>query len=235
MKRLLPILVCTIALSCSAAARTDSPAAGEAHGIATDGGSLDRILFLMEEKGKKLETLTADFTQVKRFSLFGDEHRSRGKIYYKKGGKMAWHYAPPDSNEVYLNDGVAWTYIPDIKQIQKIDLGREYKISTLLIGFGVPAPELKKNFSISLVEEGDDGPFVLDFVPKNREIAAVLERIRVWLDREKMVPVRTEQLERSKDTTVFEFSGIVLNSPLEDGFFEFTVPRGVEVVDYSKP
>jgi len=172
------------------------------------GDQLDRVLALMEEKGNKIGTLTADFTQVKCFSLFGDEQESRGRIYYKKGGKMAWHYAPPDSNEVYLNDGVAWTYIPDIRQIQKIDLGRDYKISTLLIGFGVPVSELKKNFVISLVSENEDGACVLDFVPRNREIANVLEKIRVWLDRENMVPVRTEQFERSKDTTVFEFKKI---------------------------
>lgn len=197
------------------------------------GDQLDRVLALMEEKGGKIETLTADFTQVKRFSLFGDEQESRGKIYYKRGGKMAWHYAPPDSNEVYLNDGVAWTYIPDIKQIQKIDLGRDYKISTLLIGFGVPTSDLKKNFAISLVSEDEGGACVLDFVPRNKEIANVLEKIRVWLDREKMVPVRTEQFERSKDTTVFEFTNISINPPIKDSFYKFTVPKGVEVVDYS--
>ena len=228
MKKFLPFLVCSIVLSCSAAPRSNEPRPGN-----TGGGSLDEVLNLMEEKGKKVETLTADFTQVKRFSLFDDEHRSSGKIYYKKAGKMAWHYAPPDSNEVYLNDGVAWTYIPDIKQIQKIDLGNDYKISTLLIGFGVPASDLKKNFEISLVGEDEGGAFVLDFVPKNAEIAAMLEKIRVWLDREKMVPVRTEQFERSKDTTVFEFSDIAVNRPIKDSFFKFSVPRGVEVVDYS--
>ena len=197
------------------------------------GDQLDRVLALMEKKGGKIEALTADFTQVKRFSLFGDEQESRGRIYYKKGGKMAWHYAPPDSNEVYLNDGVAWTYIPDIKQIQKIDLGNDYKISTLLIGFGVPASDLKKNFEISLVGEDEGGAFILDFVPKNAEIAAMLEKIRVWLDREKMVPVRTEQFERSKDTTVFEFSDIAINRPIKDSFFKFKAPKGVEVIDYS--
>ena len=211
-----------MALSCSAASRSAAPASDEPRSVDPGGGRLKEVLSLMEEKGKKVETLTADFTQVKRFSLFDDEHRSRGKIYYKRGGRMAWHYAPPDSNEVYLNDGVAWTYIPDIKQIQKIELGRDYKISTLMIGFGVPATELRKNFTISLVGEDEGGAVVLDFVPKNAEIAAMLEKIRVWLDREKMVPVKTEQFERSKDTTVFEFSDIAIHRPIKDSFFKST-------------
>jgi outer membrane lipoprotein carrier protein len=191
----------------------------------------DEVLMKMEEAGKSLVALQADFRQERTYALFGEKRASSGMIRYKKPGMMLWEYREPDRSAIYLKGGKALMYVPDIKQAQKISLTRDRKTESLLIGFGNTAEEITRNFTVR-ASAGPDGYPVLDLTPKSPELATHFQKLRLVIDPKRWVPVRSERFEQGGDTTVFTFSNIRTDAALDDKIFDFAIPAGVEVVEY---
>jgi outer membrane lipoprotein carrier protein len=189
------------------------------------------ILRRMEEAGKTLVALQADFRQERTYALFGEKRVSSGTIRYKKPGMMLWEYREPDRTAIYLKGGHALMYVPDIKQAQKISLARDRKTESLLIGFGNTAEEITRNFTVR-ASTGPDGRPVLDLTPKSPELAAHFQKLHLVIDPKRWVPVRSERFEQGGDTTVFTFFDVKTDAALRDEIFDFAIPAGVEVVEY---
>ncbi|MCX6339415.1 MAG: outer membrane lipoprotein carrier protein LolA [Candidatus Aureabacteria bacterium] len=200
---------------------------------ASDAADLDTagILKKMEEAGTRFTTLQADFRQERIYSLFDEKRESSGTIFYKKPSAMLWKYNPPDNTMIYLKERRALMYLPDIKQAQKISLAQDRKTETLLIGFGNTAEEIRRNFTV-VSSPGGKGRYTLDLTPKTDELASHFQRLRLVIDGERWLPVRSERFERGGDRTVFTFSNFKVGVTLKDELFDFKVPAGVEVVEY---
>lgn len=204
-----------------------APSAAPSAGAMQEGEVLKR----MEEAGKSLVALQADFRQERIYALFGDTRVSSGTIRYKKPGMMLWEYREPDRTAIYLKGGQALMYVPDIKQVQKISLARDRKTESLLIGFGNTAEEITRNFNVR-ASVSPEGLPVLDLTPKSPELAAHFRKLRLVIDPKRWVPVRSERFEQGGDTTAFTFSNVRTDAALPDGLFDFAIPAGVEVVEY---
>ncbi|MEI6633640.1 MAG: outer membrane lipoprotein carrier protein LolA [Chlamydiota bacterium] len=232
---LAPLAALTVALAgCARAGEMPGAAAARPPAAATPSEVEMRegeVLKRMEEAGKSLVALQADFRQERTYALFGDKRASSGTIRYKKPGMMLWEYREPDRTAIYLKGGKALMYVPDIKQAQKISLTRDRKTESLLIGFGNTAEEITRNFTVR-ASAGPDGCPVLDLTPKSPELAAHFQKLRLVIDPKRWVPVRSERFEQGGDTTVFTFSNVRTDAALEDKIFDFAIPAGVEVVEY---
>ena len=210
------------------AASAGPPAAAmQAAGTMAEGDILKR----MEEAGKGLVALQADFRQERTYALFGEKRASSGTIRYKRPGMMRWEYREPDRTAIYLKGGRAVLYVPDIRQAQRISLARDRKTESLLIGFGNTAEEIRRNFDVR-ASTSPEGMPVLDLVPTSTELAAHFLKLRLVLDPKRWTPVRSERFEHGGDTTVFTFSNVNTDAPLEDEIFDFKIPPGTEVVEY---
>jgi outer membrane lipoprotein carrier protein len=200
---------------------------------ASDAASLDTkaILKKMEEAGSRFTTLQADFRQERIYALFDEKRESSGTILYKKPGAMIWKYNPPDNTTIYLKERRALIYIPDIKQVQKISLAQDRKTASLLIGFGNTAAEITRNFTV-VSSPGEKGCYTLDLTPRTDELASQFQRLRLVIDGERWLPVRSERLEQGGDRTIFTFSNFKMGLTLKDELFDFKIPEGVEVVEY---
>jgi len=196
-------------------------------------GKLDTnaVLMKMEEAGKTLKSLKAGFKQIRTYSLFGEKRESSGTIYYKKPGMMLWQYDAPDNSSLYINGRSALMYIPDIKQVQKISLSRDKKTEALLIGFGNSADEIKRNFNARSSPKGN-GDYALELTPKTPELKALFSSLRLVIDGQRWIPVGSERREPGGDVTEFTFENIKINPPLKNSFFNFSIPKGVELVEY---
>lgn len=189
------------------------------------------VLKKMEEAGKKLTCLQAEFRQTRIYALFDEKRESSGKIYYKKPGSMLWQYESPDRTAIYIRGRSALMYLPDIKQVQKISLATDRKTESLLLGFGNTAEEIRRNFTVE-ASHGEGGSYVLDLTPKHEEMASQFRRLRLIIDPASWLPVASERFETGGDRTVFVFSNIRSDVRLEDSVFEFNPPAGIEVVEY---
>ncbi len=208
------------------------PAGTAASPVARTGGvTTEEVLKRMEEAGRALVALRADFRQERTYALFGEKRVSSGTIRYKRPGMMRWEYREPDRTAIFLKEGRALMYMPEIRQAQRISLARDRKTESLLIGFGNTAEEIRRNFEAE-ASAGPDGMPVLDLVPKSDDLKSQFQRLRLVIDPARGIPVRSERFETGGDTTVFIFSNVTTDAPMDDAEFDFRIPPGTEVVEY---
>jgi outer membrane lipoprotein carrier protein len=189
------------------------------------------VLKKMEESGKRLTCLKADFHQQRIYALFDERKESSGTIFYKKPGAMLWKYNAPDRTAIYIRGQRVLMYIPDIKQVPAVSLAKDKKTEALLIGFGNTAEEITRNFDVA-TSAAPDGSSILDLTPKREEFAAHFTKLRLVIDPKSWLPVRSERFEPGGDRTVFTFSNIRTDLTLDDALFDFKPPEGTEVVEY---
>ncbi|MDD5557194.1 MAG: outer membrane lipoprotein carrier protein LolA [bacterium] len=191
----------------------------------------DAVLARMEKAGAGIRALTAEFRQERIYALFDERRESSGTITYKKPGMMLWQYRSPDRTAIYIKGRRALMYLPDIRQVQAVSLAKDRKTEMLLIGFGNTAEEITRNFRVE-ASRGEDGTHVLDLVPAEEGLAAHFRRLRLFIDPERWLPVRSERFEAGGDRTIFTFSNVRTDVAPDDALFDFTPPEGVEVVEY---
>ena len=84
---------------------------------------------------KKIETLTADFTQYKVMSFLDKPIISKGKLYLKNPKSMRWNYSQPIDYNVIFNNGKI--YINDEGKKSSVDLqgNKKFeKLNQLIVG-----------------------------------------------------------------------------------------------------
>lgn len=198
---------------------------------------LPQILHQIEQAGKNLIDLKADFHQVKVFTLFEDKTESSGKLIYKKSGKILWEFEKPDPSKLIINKNTAWLYVPKIKQVQKVNLKDRARTESILIGFGTSAAEIQETYEISFlgIDKIDQRKvYILELIPKSKDLSSYFSKITLWIEGERWIPVKTQLLEHNEDITTLFFSAIQLNTQVADDLFNFKIPGDVEVVDYSQ-
>jgi len=203
---------------------------------AENAGLLSQVLGHMEQAGKNLVDLKANFQQTKVFTLFEDKTESGGKLTYKRPGKILWEFEEPNPSKLVINKEIAWLYLPKIKQVQKVNLKDKAQTESLLIGFGTSAAEIQDSYEVNLVgadKVDQKEAYILELIPK-KELSSYFSKILLWIDQEKWIPTKTELVESSGDTTTIEFTAIQLNTHIPDDLFNFKIPNGAEVIDYSK-
>ncbi len=200
---------------------------------------MDLILSQLKKADAQLKSFVADFKETRIFLYSPEPEVAPGKMYFKKPLQIRWDYYPPGEKHLVLTPTKGWLYLPEIKQVQLINLKGEKKLSSLPIGLSGPAPDFEKNYQVRLIEgEGEttEGIYILELTPlPDSEIAAVYTRILLTLSDSRWLPAdRIELLEVTGDKTIIELSGISLNTKLSPKLFKLDVPKDVEIIDHTK-
>jgi outer membrane lipoprotein-sorting protein len=198
---------------------------------------LSQILKQMEQAGTTLIDFKADFTQIKVFTQFEDKEESSGKVIYKKSKKALWEFEQPSPRKAIINNDIAWLYVPKVKQVQKINLKDKAQTESILLGFGTPEAEIRGAYDVNLLgaeKINQKDTYRLELIPKDKNHSSYFSKTVLWIDKNNWLPIKTQLLESNEDTITIEFHDIQLNTNVADSLFDFKVPKGVEVVDYSK-
>lgn len=202
----------------------------------------DKLHFILSQLKKadaQLTSFVADFKETRIFLYSPEPEVAEGKIYFKKPGQVRWDYYPPGEKHIVLTPTKGWLYLPEIKQVQLINLKGEKKLSSLPIGLSGPAPDFEKNYHIRLIEEEgettEEKRYILELTPvSGSEVAAVYTRLLLSLSERRWLPAdRIELLEVTGDKSIIELSGISLNTKLSSKLFKFDVPKDVEIIDHT--
>jgi len=200
---------------------------------------LHLILSQLKKADAQLKSFVADFKETRIFLYSPEPEVAQGKMYFKKPAQIRWDYYPPGEKHLVLTPTKAWLYLPEIKQVQLINLRGEKKLASLPIGLSGPAPDFEKNYQVRLIEgqgETTEGKYMLELTPlPNSEVSAVYTRILLTLSDSRWLPAdRIELLEVTGDKSIIELSGISLNTKLSPKLFKFDVPKDVEIIDHTK-
>jgi outer membrane lipoprotein carrier protein len=179
---------------------------------------LQAIVDGIQARYEALRNFRARFTQDSRLEAAPTSDTAKGEVFFQKPGKMRWNYETPEPQEIVINGGRLWQYVPADKQvvIQSFDTSRvEY---AFLTGLG----DLEKQFRVrwATPRTRPDDPLQASFAKVVLGIESKGHRI-----------LATEVKGIFGNVTSIRFEALRDNVPLNSDEFVFKSPAGVEVID----
>ncbi len=199
---------------------------GAASAASDEQVALDAI----QKRYEQVESFKARFVQKSFVKMMNQTVEARGDVQIKKPGKMKWVYNAPDPQVLVSNQKILWLYVPEDKQVTKVPVKSIYSSNTpalFLAGKG----KLTESFNVSKVSRGETVTRVL-LVPKQPDNS--VERLVLFADNKNYQIVGSSVYDKLGNKTEIQFSDIHTNMDISDDQFQFTVPKGVELLDYSE-
>ncbi len=172
----------------------------------------------------------ADFTQEVESATLGQKVEARGKVFFKKPGRMRWEFVEPE--QLLVSDGkFFWLYQPQDKQVIKTPFAQAFRSNSpasFLLGVG----QITKDFTPNLQAQNGQ-TYTLRLTPKKDPEAIGLLDLEV--DTKTFDIVQATIIDPLGNTTRVRFANIDRKSPFDESLFLFTVPPGVDIVDTPSP
>jgi outer membrane lipoprotein-sorting protein len=197
---------------------------------------LREIIARMSDISKHLKTLSADLEYTKVTVVVNDRSTEIGQLYYENGKppQVLIDFKRPDPKTILLKKNKAEIYLPKINEIDEYDLGehRELVQQFLLLGFGTNTSDLQKAYEVKFTGEEDiagDTTAVLSLTPRNRNVAAQLAKVQLWISEESWLPVQQKFVELGGDYLITRYSAVKVNRQLPASTFEIKAPGAKRV------
>jgi len=192
------------------------------------------VLTEIQNRYEKTNDIEANFIQDYIGKGMKQPNRGEGKVYLKKKGMMRWDYTTP--HQKLISDGhTLWFYQPDEKQVLTSDLSsvlRERAPLAFLAGEG----ELSRDFNFVHLKESvsqKEETYVVELTPK--EPLATFSKLILTVDRKTFSVLQADVIDGLGNVTRTRFINIKTNVGLSDSLFQFTAPRGTEVIKMQEP
>lgn len=146
-----------------------------------------------------------------------------GVFSFQRPGKFKWAVQKPYEQLVISDGRQVFQYDPDLAQVteRKVDAAIGTSPAAILFGSG----SLEQSFDVSALPAKDGVDWLR---AKPRTADAGFSRVDIGMKNN--LPVRVELLDSFGQTTRVDLSGIQANPQLPVKEFQFTAPKGVDVV-----
>lgn len=197
--------------------------------ISASADTLDGALNRLDRAGSQFKGMTAQFVNVKHTAIVNEDSPSEGSIKIKKKPPSdilgLLEFVKPDKRTVVLNGKTVDVYLPNIKTVQEVDLGK-HKVwveQFFLFGFGTSKSDLQANYNVSY-----GGPETLNgeattrlvLTSRKPEVSRQLSKFELWISDKTGQPVQQKFYEPSGDYNVFTYSEMKINPNLPDSELE---------------
>lgn len=196
---------------------------------------LKEILSRTDEAAKHLKTVSADLQYTKVTVLVNDRSTQYGKFYFHKtkNSEILLDFERPDPKVILFKKNKAEIFLPKTNQIQEYNLERHSELvqQFLLLGFGTDADNLRKAYEIKYLGEeqiGEDNTAVLELVPRRENVAAQLQKVRLWISQESWLPVQQRFFEPGGDYLETVYSAVKVNRSLPSSTFRIPNAKGAK-------
>ncbi|WP_235015236.1 outer membrane lipoprotein chaperone LolA [Oceanicoccus sp. KOV_DT_Chl] len=175
----------------------------------------------LADKLQVMDTLLANFQQTIKDSQGAVLQQASGVLKVKRPRRFYWRTETPYEHLVVTDGKILWLHDLDLEQVSKQPFSADMDKAPALLLSGEIA-EISKQYQVQaltsqqfvLSPRTDDGVFkqlTLEF--RGASISGMI--LRDSLDQ----------------TTIIEFSSVRMNQPLADEIFQFTPPKGVDVIN----
>jgi len=192
------------------------------------------VLTEIQSRYEKTNDIEANFIQDYIGKGMKQPNRGEGKVYLKKKGMMRWDYTTP--HQKLISDGhTLWFYQPDDKQVLVSNLSSVLKERTPL-AFLAGEGDLSQDFSFLSLKESvsqKEETYVVELSPK--EALATFSKLILTVDRKTFTVLQADVIDGVGNLTRTRFVNIKTNVGLSDSLFQFTAPRGTEVIKMQEP
>lgn len=167
---------------------------------------------------KKIQTLTADFTQYKVMSFLDKPIVSKGKLYLQNPKAMRWNYTQPIDYNVIFNNGKI--YINDEGKKSSVDLqgNKKFeKLNQLIVGSVSGNLFDTNDFVITYVKT--DKSRIAKLQPKLKDVKKYIKEIQLTFYSGQSTVTEVKLIEPSDDYTKILFTNKSLNKTINASVF----------------
>jgi outer membrane lipoprotein carrier protein len=191
----------------------------------------DEVVKSLQKFYDDAKDFSADFKQVYTYKAYGRTQKSKGKVFFKKAGKMRWNYSKP-TQKYFITDGSDfWAYEPEEKQAYKVPLEESQVpvVLTFLSGKGKLSDEFTAKLLTGDPRATTPADYVLELTPKKSET-----------DYKKVVMIVDSSAFSLKEVFVYDpvdnenrltFTNLAVNKGISDSQFTFTPPADVKIIN----
>jgi outer membrane lipoprotein-sorting protein len=215
-----------------------------AFGLRAD--TLEGTLNHLDRVGSQFKGMTANFTYLKHTAIVNEDSPSNGTIKIKKIKRPKppddilglLDFTRPDLKTVALDGKTVQIYLPNIKTVQIVDLGKHKVLieQFFLFGFGTTKSDLLAAYDVSYggpENIGSEATTRLVLISKNPEVTRQLTKFELWISDKTGLPVQQKFYEPSGDYNVFTYSN--MKTPdLQDSALKLKLPSNVKKETLSK-
>jgi len=183
----------------------------------------------IQKNYESVRTFQATFEQKAFVKMINRTEVTRGNVQIKKPGKMKWVYNSPDPQVLIIDKKSLWLYSPEDKEATKMPIKNVYSSNTpalFLAGQG----KLTDTFNVEQVLTEKD-KFIVVFTPK--EVQSSLSRLKLKTNKNNYQITGATVYDRIGNVTEIRFRAIRTNEEIPESVFNFEVPAGVEVQDFT--
>lgn len=191
--------------------------------------TLAEVVEQIQQKYNATNTLKVHFTQTAYNKTLNQEQQAEGIVYIKNPGMMRWDYMSPEEQSFIVNDKNFWWYTPSNKQVIKKEAKSAFD-SHLPLAFLSGMGKMSEDFNIKFAQgQQAKGIYALDLVPIKPQVN--LKTMILKVDDERFDIQEVIMYDFYKNITTLKFERHQINSPIDNEYFDFEVPPGVQVVE----
>ncbi len=177
------------------------------------------------KKLEKTKTLSASFSQTVKDGKGNLIQQHEGQMWVSRPLKFRWETQAPSAQQIISNGTRLWVYDIDLEQATEQTLDKKVGNVPGIILSGDPE-SLTEHFVIQ--EETGEGIKFERFLLTPTDEAALFNKMILEFDGDKLVTMEFEDNLGQK--TWVQFKKVILNNKLEDKLFQFSLPKGIDLV-----
>lgn len=203
--------------------------------ISLHADTFDGALNRLDQAGSQFKGMAAQFKYVKYTAIVNESSTSTGTIKIKrpKPGELLgrFDFEAPDKKIVVMSGQKVEIYLPNIKTVQEVDLGKHKVLleQFFLFGFGTSRRDLEAAYSVSYggAESINGEPTTrLELVSKSPDVKKQLSKFELWISDKTGYPLQQKFFEPSGDYNVFTYSEMKINPNLPDSALKLPHLKG---------
>ena len=199
---------------------------------AAQGPSAAEIASQVQQKYDSVKDFSADFTHEAESGVLRKKLVERGSVMVKKPGKMRWAYKAPEE-KLFVSDGVRmYMHTPADNQVLVSAVPADDQATTAVL-FLTGKGKLTRDFTVSLIEGAPAGTYALKLQPKLEE--RDYDWLQLVVDRSTFQIRSLTAADKQGTRSTFTFSNFKENVGLPDKTFQFSIPRGADVIQAGQP
>jgi outer membrane lipoprotein carrier protein len=185
----------------------------------------------LQRKYDAIKDFSASFIQTYEGGVLRRKASESGTVYVKQPGRMRWDYTSPEK-KLFVSDGhTMFLYFPADKQVMKNPVPAQDEATSAVL-FLMGKGDIVRDFNVKWAEGGTENTYRLRLDPKSRQ--AEYDWLELAADRHTLQIVGLTAADAQGGRSSFSFSNFKENIGLADKMFQFTIPRGTEVISSGK-
>lgn len=180
----------------------------------------------LEKKLTAIDSFKADFSQVitDEFGTLID--KSSGYFELQRPQLFRWAVSDPFEQEI-IADGVnLWQFDIDIEQINVSSLDQTLANSPAAL-LSQAQLDVASNYEVAAVKGEQEGVMIYHLMPRDPD--ALYEVLVIEFHGGDLVALQVN--DNLGQSTLVDFTNVVMNPEFEENHFEFEIPEGIDVID----